>query len=281
MARAKKVGAVWRDVLGRIGREHVLDEAASASFWLFVALLPLAAVSLMVATKLAWGNESVLTSLMTWVPPRSRDLITHELAHVAAWNGGTVAPVSVAVFVWLAASGVHAVLDAFDATLDAQRAWWKKRLLAIAICVGLSVAVALVAIAFAALGHGLVHVVTQTPARYVVAIVGEFVFIVGLFWAGVPKNARCKAPRWPGAILAAVLQSLLGWGYVLYLHTLGKGTAYSSATLQTIGATMIMVYLFTLSLLVGVVFNAVLSKPREERGRAPAVTPGRFAHEAS
>ena len=281
-----KVRGWGKEVFARLDREHVLDSASAASFWLFVALVPLAAVALMLATKLAWANEQVLTALLASVPAKSRTLMSRELHGLAAWNGGTVAPISAAIFVWLAASGVHAILDAFDATVDAKRPWWKKRLLAIAICIGLSVAVAGVAIAFGVLGKNVVWVATKTPARYVIAIVAEFALIVGLFWAGLPKNARCKTRRWPGAILAAVLQSLLGWGYVSYLHTFGGGTAYTGATLATIGATMIMIYLFTLSLLVGVTFNAVVARREEpesprERWRQGLSHDARSAHESS
>ncbi|HEY1956379.1 MAG TPA: YihY/virulence factor BrkB family protein [Polyangiaceae bacterium] len=282
-----KVRGWAKEVFARIGREHVLDSASAASFWIFVSLVPLAAVALMLTTKLAWANEDVLASMLAAVPPNSRTFVSHELQRVGAWNGGTVGPASAAVFVWLAATGVHAILDAFDATVDAKRPWWKKRLLAIAICIGLSVAVAAVGIAFGLLGKDVVWIATKTPARWVIAIVAEFGLIVGLFWAGIARSARCKTHSWPGAILAAILQSLLGWGYVSYLRTFGNGTAYSGATLATIGATMIMIYLFTLSLLIGVTFNAVLARRREPAPDAPrrrwrlGFSDGRSAHESS
>ena len=279
MRQTSRVARWGREVFARIGREHVLDSSAAAAFWLFVALLPLGAVALMVTTKFALGNSSVLGALLTSVPARSRAFVAHELDSVSAWNGGTVGPVSAVVFVWLASTGIHAILDAFDSTVDADRPWWKKRLLAIAICVGLSTAVALAALAFGALGHDVVHVATRTPARYVVAAVGEFALIVGLFWAGMPKRARCKTRRWPGALVAAALQSLLGWGYVSYLRTFGNGTAYTGATLATIGATMIMTYLFTLSLLVGVTFNAVVARKEDEpAGGAKPAKRSRWFH---
>jgi len=254
-----------RDVYRRIERARVFDSAASSAFWLFFALLPLVVVSVMILTKVAAANASLLASLLDSVPAPSRSFVEGQLRSVAAWNGGTVGPISVVVFVWLASSGVHAILDSFDATVDADRPWWKKRVISIAICFGLSIVIGIGGFAFGLLGRHLAHALTQSPARYVLAIACEVALITALFGAGMPRGAHMPARRWPGAVLAAALQSLLGWGYVAYFRWLGHRSAYATATLAAIGATMIATYLFTLSLLVGVSFNAAVGGRRDPK----------------
>jgi uncharacterized BrkB/YihY/UPF0761 family membrane protein len=194
--------------------------------------------------------------------------VRRELDRVAAWHGGTVAPVSALVFVWLASTGVHAILDAFDTTLAVDRSWWRKRLLACAICAALSCVVAAVAVLLGVLDHGptrnVVAILTTGPARYGVAFAAEIGFITALFTVGLHRvGARAHDRRWPGAVVAASLQTLLGYGYVVYVRHLGGG-AYATATLATIGVTMMVVYFFTLSLLVGVTFNVVLATRARE-----------------
>ncbi len=247
--------------VSRFTKEHVVDSASSGAFWLFLSLLPLAAVTMMIVAK---SDMTALQPIIASVPASSRDLVSSELAHLAAWHGGTVGPLSAAVFVWLASSGVHAILDGFDRTLAVERPWWKKRLLACAICVGLSVVVALVGLAFGLLERGITRdamsLLTATPLRYVVAFAAEIGFVTALFTVGVSRaSTSARRRRWPGAIVAVTLQTLLGVGYVFYVERLGRG-AYAAAGLATIALTMMVVFFFTLSLLVGVTFNAMLAE---------------------
>jgi membrane protein len=279
------VGALVRarawasDVRTRVRRARVFDSAAASAFWLFLALLPLAVVCLMVITKVAAANASVLALLVGAVPAAARSLVTRELAQVAAWHGGTVGPASAIVFVWLASSGVHGILDAFDATLDVERSWWKKRVVSIAICVGLSVVIGLAGLAFGLLGQRATYLLMSTPARWVVALACEVVLVAGLFGAGMPRGEGAPRRRWPGALLATLLQTLLGWGFLLYFRWLGRSSAYATATLATVGATMIVMYLFTLSLLLGVAFNVAVGGRHEAKragsGALPQIWAGR------
>jgi len=246
------------ELVKRVSRARVLDSAASAAFWLFFSLLPLAAVSLMIATKVASGNARIFGAMLGSVPATSRAFVGRELGRVAAWHGGTVGPVSAAVFVFLASSGVHALLDAFDATLDARRSWWKKRALAIAICVGLSLAIGIVALVVGRVGA---TALAWAPVRYGTAFACEVALIGGLFGVGMPRDVPRR--RWPGAALAALLQVLLGWGYFALFAKLGSSSAYSATTLATIGGTMMALYLLSVSLLVGVAFNGALPERRQ------------------
>jgi membrane protein len=261
-ALASRVGAFVRRFFTLFNDARVLDSAAAAAFWMFLSLVPMGVVAAMIVVKFAMADVSVLSSIASDIPPDTRALLGNELGHVAAWHRGTVAPISTAVFVWLASSGVHAILDAFDATTRSSRPWWRKRVLACLICVGLSVGIGVFGALVGVLRHGAVafalSALVHGPLRFVVALLVETVLIIALFRIGIARGGRARVRLWPGAIVAGVCHGALGYGYILYVRRLGSGGAYE-AGLATIGVTLTATYLFMLSLLVGVAFDAVLA----------------------
>jgi uncharacterized BrkB/YihY/UPF0761 family membrane protein len=61
-------------------------------------------------------------------------------------------------------------------------------------------------------------------------------------------------PLIPGAVLAALLQSLMGLGYGYYLSRMGTHSAYQ-ASLSVIAITKMTLYLFSIAVLVGAELN--------------------------
>ncbi len=254
--KMKRVREFFREFFHRFSKDHVIDNASAAAFWLFLSLLPLVAVMAMLAVKLT--NLSALDLFESSIPASAREFVTSELHALDAWNGGTVAPLSALVFLWLASSGIHGILDAFDATAEVTHPWWRKRLLACGMCIGISILVAATGFVLD-IGHAWLTPIVRSPARYVLAFAGQLGLIAALFRVGLPPHMR----RWPGALVAASLQTVLGFGYVLWVRTLGGAGAYSAASLAAIGATMTAMFLFTLSLLAGVTFNVTIAKLRK------------------
>lgn len=267
-------GAVdWLTELWKcIDRTRTLGLAAETAFWLFLSLVPLAAVAGLVAARLSMDNWGDVAPLLGALPGSARELITGELVKVSSWNQGAVGISSAAVFVWLASSGVHAVFDALELEAGAERPWWKKRLLALATCVALSLAVALIGAIGPGLGAAISWVGKRTPgmnvlieypiatriARYAVGIAIVLGYVAGLYWVGVPRVEGKKRKILPGAIVAVAAETLLGLVYGFYIAKAGDGGAYV-AGLAVIGVTMTALYLFSLSLLVGALVNRRLA----------------------
>lgn len=186
-----------------------------------------------------------------------------------------MAPIAAATFIWLASSGLHSVFDALEVQTGAEpRPWWKKRLLAIATCIALSIGVAAIALLATGLdwlnalvGRELPRWVTDLEhgaVGYVVRLfVGALLAVVmtaGVFWIGLPEKYR--APLLPGAALAVGLQAALGWLYGLYVTKLGgSGSAYQ-AGLAVVGVTLMTLWLFSIALLLGAQLNRVLCEAR-------------------
>ncbi len=266
-------------VFVNLGRSRTIGIAAEMAFWLFLSLLPLAAVAGLVVARFAVRDTAAVSGLLQTVPPAVRELLTGELAKVSAWNEGAVAPAAALTFVWLASSGIHAVFDGLELETEAiARPWWKKRLLAIAACIAISLGVAI--IAFLSIGVDWMQRFADRrmplppgAVRAALSAALAVALVAGLYTIGLPTRARRRMPRWPGAIVAVVLQATLGLAYGLYVRRAGDGGAYQGA-LAVIGVTLIALYLLCIALLVGVEVNQVLGARRLlEASVHPAIAP--------
>jgi membrane protein len=266
----------WLDPIVRgVTRARTFGLAAEMSFWLFLSLVPLAAVAGLIAARLAMRNEPMVGGLLSSVAPDVRRMIETQVENVAHWNSGTLAPVALGMFVWLAASGVHAVFDALEVQSGTARPWWKKRLLALATCIGLSVGVAILgfltigldrleALLGGALPRGLEALATGSFVRFLTGTAVSVAMVAALYRIGIPREARYRTPIWPGTLLAVALIGVLGVGYRLYISRTGGGDAYLGS-LAIIGVTMTTLWLFSVSLLLGTALNKGIGDRRVAR----------------
>lgn len=284
--RSLSVRAVhWlRDLYVCLDRTRTFGLASETAFWLFLSLIPLAAVAGLAAARVTSEHWDRVNPLLRSLPMATRELIQSELVKVSSWNGGTVSITAAVVFVWLGSSGVHALFDAFELETGARRPWWKKRVLSVATCFGLSITVAILAVLGPGLEGGvdwLAHFVPgfqgfdlqntwwQLPVRIVLSLAVGFGYVSALYWVGVPPSARGRLPILPGAAVAVGLQAALRFGYGYYVAHFGNGAAYS-AGLAVIGLTLTGLYLFAIALLTGAVVNRKIGMP--EAPCSPHVT---------
>jgi membrane protein len=269
-----------KDFLGELDRSRITGMAAEMAFWLFLSLVPLAAVAGLVVAKVAVSSAEV-TSLLASLPAETRDLVSKQLNHVAAWNGGSVAAPAALVFVWLASGGLHAVFDVLEVKAATSRPWWKKRALALASCVALSVGIAIIALLATGLSTVLDFLRGTVPLSQLESRVGmtgavdsvvrlgvgamtAFGLVAGLYLIGIPRTARKQMPVLPGAFVAVALQAALGYGYIFYLSKVGSSSAYQ-AGLSIIGVTMFALYLLSVALLVGAELNHTIARRKRSR----------------
>jgi membrane protein len=270
----------WLDpIVHGVVRARTVGLAAEMSFWIFLSLVPLAAVAGLVAARLAMSRAPLEGSFLSSVAPEARDLIHRQVETVARWDTGKVAPVALAMFFWLASSGVNAIFEALEVQSETKRRWWMRRLLAIATCVGMSVGVAVLAVLTVGFDRlaSLAGRAVPLPARGAV-VAGDFArsasgfvisvtMIAALYRVGIPRQARRSTPILPGALLAAVLLTALGWGYRFYLSNVGVDDAYRGG-LAIIGVTLTTIWLFSFALLLGAEVNTLLRDRRAPRPRA-------------
>ena len=267
-----------------IARARTLGLAAEMSFWVFLSLVPLAAIAGYVAARIAvthgwhaWLAESA-------APPQVRELIAPQLEQLAAWRGGSLAPIAAVTFVWLAASGVHSVFDAVEVQTGTSRPWWKKRLLAIFVCIALALGVGLLALLGAGLDwvEALARRALPSPlagagdgpaghfVRVALALFVAFAMMAGLYRVAIPPHCGRRFPVLPGAALAVLLQAALAWGYGIYLTRLGGGAGAYMAGLAVVGVTLTTIWLLSVALLLGAQLNRVLADRLRNEGAWPS-----------
>jgi membrane protein len=269
----ERVGrALWR----RADDKRIVGLASESAFWVSLALIPLAAVSGMVVARFAVSDRLVAEMLSRSLPAEAEQMVARELSTVASYDGGRLGPLATVVFVWLASSGVHAILDAFEALAGvAARPWWKKRAISVAACFAGALgvgAIALLGAPFAQFAHadGAEPASPEpwsTATRLVLGVATDLLLTAGLYWVALPRAARPHVML-PGVCVAVGLQFLLGACYSLILGTLGDGSAYL-AGLAVVGVTMTVVFIYMLSLLAGLALNLALSA-HLEAPRGPA-----------
>jgi membrane protein len=266
--------AVWsKDVLVSLDRTRVLGLAAETAFWLFLSLVPLAAVAGLVAARVSTSNWSEVVPMLSSLPAATRELVRAAMLDLATRNKGSVGVGSAAVFIWLASTGVHSIFDSLEIGTGTSRPWWKKRLLAIGMCIALPILVALLT----SLGPGLQGAMgwfgrwipplraTGGPTlasrllTFCVSAGIVLAFVCALYRVGVPPRARRGVRILPGGLFAVALEILFGFAYASFIAKAGDGGAYL-AGLAVIGVTMMSLYLFTAALLVGAAVNRRLGQ---------------------
>lgn len=150
----------WREVLralwGRFWKDKVLDQAAILSFYFILSFFPLllfliALLGLMLQTGPAL-YETIHDYLTKLVPASASALINSTLLQVRRGSGGGTLSVSLLFSLYMASSGVAALMDALNVANEVaeSRSWWKQRLVALALTIGatLFIALALILLGF-------------------------------------------------------------------------------------------------------------------------------------
>jgi membrane protein len=143
--RARLLSFVRRFVLG-FRAHRGFEAAASIAFWFFLSFVPLLLLLGFLVGQVARsrGVDALLGPLLDVIPPSTEDLLRKELERMAG-STASVAPLGVAGYLWTASSGLHNLMDVFEATSNARgRPWWQQRVMALAwVAVGLLAAVML------------------------------------------------------------------------------------------------------------------------------------------
>ena len=103
------------------------------------------------------GVDALLGPAIETAPDAVEQIVREELARMAGASASSIAPLSVLGFLWLAATGTHGLMDAFEVAAGAaRRAWWKKRVIAL-------IWVASTLVALAVLGWGMIRIDEIVP----------------------------------------------------------------------------------------------------------------------
>jgi membrane protein len=141
----------WGELVKRTARETQADNglglAAQLAYYFFLALFPTLLFLIALASFLPAQDliGRVVAMLQGVAPQQVIDIIREQLTKIAEGRQGGLLSFGVAAALWSSSAAMVAIIDALNRAYDVeeQRPWWKQRLTAILLTVGVAVFVLL------------------------------------------------------------------------------------------------------------------------------------------
>jgi membrane protein len=280
-----RILTLTRKVVRGLFVHHAFDHAATMAFYFFLGTIPLLVVAGLLIGHLVEteGSAALVAPLYSFVPAVTAKLIREELSAIATATADatSIAPISVAGFLWLTSNGFHNLMDVFELLIGAKpRSWVRQRLIAV-----VWVVTALTAICFSvwflltttgwidrfqAVAHRPDHrrvrddLAAGWKAIGVLAVFGA-VTTVGLaafYRVAVVHPRAVRRHVWSGTFVAMTLWGLVSWAFGAWVGTLGHYSVYYGS-LATVAVMLLWFYLTSLSFVIGAEVNAQLEGVRD------------------
>jgi membrane protein len=268
-----KVPMGWVDLLKRTGKEavadNIMDLGAQQAYYFFFALFPalltlISSASFFPVTHLM---DSITTVLGRFAPPDVITIVQDQIAKLSNSDNGGILTFGFLLTLWSSSAAMVSIITTLNAAYDITEArpWWKVRLTAIVLTVGISVFIlASISLVLAGptvaehlasrLGLGEAFKwtwwVLQWPA--IVALVAT---AIGLVYYFAPDAEQEWVWITPGSVLATILWMLVSLAFKTYIAFAGT----YNETYGTLGGVIVLLtwfYLTSLAILVGAEFNA-------------------------
>jgi membrane protein len=136
----------WRELLTRTFRETQSDNglglAAQLAYYFFLALFPALLFLIALASFLPAQDliGRVVTMLQGVAPAEVIEIIRGQLGKIAESRQGGILTFGVVAALWSSSAAMVAIIDALNRAYDVEdaRPWWKQRLVAIALTIGVA-----------------------------------------------------------------------------------------------------------------------------------------------
>jgi membrane protein len=277
-------GMGWKELARRVWREtqkdQILGRAAQLAYYLILALFP--ALLFLTAFVGLLPLEEVMPELFRHLadvmPADALSVVQRYLQQVVEGSGTGILSLGVLGALWASSSGITSIMDTLNAVynVDDTRPFWKSRLIAIAMTIGLAgfiIASTILVLYGEAIGRWVADfvglgwlfvlgwVILQWPL-----VIGLMLFAVGTVYYVAP----CVKQDWrwviPGSVFAVVTWLAVSLGFKFYVENFGNyNAAYGS-----IGGMIVLLLWFYLSgvaLLVGGEINAEIAKEATKRAK--------------
>ena len=275
----------WPELLKRTYKEMMDDDAlglaAQLAYYFFLALFPaiLCVIALASFLPLDSFTDEIVARLGRFAPDAMLSIIREQLARLANGNDGGIFTLGLLGALWSSSAAMVAMISAMNRAYDIEesRPWWKVRVTAILLTVGLAV---FIVVAFglivagpqaadwaaARLGFGpafaLTWKIVQWPIAFALVVTG-----IGLVYYFAPDAEQDWAWITPGAVIATVLWLIGSVAFRFYVVSFGNYEATYGAITGVI-LLMLWFYLSGLVLLVGAEASAEIEHA-SPWGKAP------------
>ena len=267
----------WREVID----DDVLGLAAQLSYYFFLALFPAILFLLALASFFPLSNitDDVGRSLGPFVSPQVLGLIQEQMRRLANNENGGLLTFGVAGALWSSSAALVSIVGALNRAydIDEGRPWWKVRLVAIGLTLGVALIV-LIALSLVLVGPTLAEklgqatgwgapfewtwLVLQWPLVFALVATG-----IGLIYYFGPDAEQDWAWITPGAVAATILWLLVSLLFKLYVANF---TDYEGSYGAVGGVIVVLLWFYVsgIAILTGAELNAEIEHA-SPYGKAP------------
>ncbi len=268
-----RVPLSWSELLKRTFRETLADDvfnlAAQQAYYFFFALFPALLALLSIASFFPIENLTgeINTLLQRVAPEDVTTIITEQILKIGQSNAGGILTIAFFFTLWSSSSAVVAMCSTLNAAYDIteSRPWWKVRLIAIGLTLGLALFI-LISITLVVAGPTLAEKVAeamrlgpaftwtwkivQWPVVFLLVATG-----VALVYYFAPDAEQDWLWITPGSVLATMLWIVASLAFRIYVTNF----ASYNETYGAIGGVMVLLlwfYVSGIALLIGAELNA-------------------------
>jgi membrane protein len=263
----------WSELLKRTAKESsdddILGLAAQLAYYFFLALFPAVLFILALASFFPLTNviDDIVGALRPIAPADVLRLVEDQLRRISNADSGGILTIGILGAIWSSSAAVIAIVGSLNRAYDIEegRPWWKVRLTAIALTLGLAVLVlasftlivagpAMASQFASSFGLGPTFDWTWKILQWPVA----FLLVstaVGLVYYFAPDAEQEWAWITPGAVIATLLWLVVSLVFKFYLAHF----ADYNATYGAVGGVIVLMlwfYISGLAILVGAELNA-------------------------
>ena len=287
-------GLSWKNMALRVwnelNRDDAFGDAAKLAYYFLLALFPLlifltSTIGLIVGSETSM-RHALFQYLARVMPASAFQLIDSTMLEVTASSSAGKLSFGLLLALWAASNGMGAITDALNTAYDVAetRPWWKRRLAAVLLTVGLSVliisALALVIgggrladYLAAVFGFSSAFTWTWKILQWPLALAFMLTAFALIYYFA--PDVRDQDWKWitPGAVIGITLWLLASFGLKGYLHFFNSySTTYGS--LGAVIILMLWLYLTGLAVLIGGEVNAEIENVAAQSGARDAKKKG-------
>jgi membrane protein len=263
----------WKELFTRAGKEaladDILDLAAQQAYYFFFALFPALLFLVAVASFLPLQGvlSTVIQKIAEVAPSDVGKILTDSMASLAKQNSGGILTFAFLVTIWSSSGAMVSIITTLNAAYDVteSRPWWKTRLTAIALTIGLAAFVLASMFLIVAGPTVAAHIAASMQlgpafkwAWWVLQWPVVFALVataIGLVYYFAPDVEQDWVWITPGSILATLVWLAVSLGLKFYYQLVPNANAAYGA----IGGVMVLMlwfYCSGLALLLGAELNA-------------------------
>ena len=263
----------WKDLFKRAVKgawnDNVLDLAAQQAYYFFFALFPALLFAIAVASffPLQGLIDDTVAMMSRFAPRDVINILTDAMTSLSSQNSGGILTFAFVVAIWSSSGAMVSIITTLNAAYDVteSRPWWKTRLIAIALTVGIAFFI-LVSMFLVIAGPTLAEniatrmhlgpvfkwtwMILQWPLVFVLVASA-----IGLVYYFAPDVEQDWVWITPGSVLATLLWLAVSVGLKLY-YTFVPNANAAYGTIGGIMVLMLWFYCSGIALLMGAELNA-------------------------